>query len=170
MGSMKLAKSDFSAPCFSDDCGFCRNCCARAMNRLEPSEATESLQRANVLKKFMGVKRVNEELDDYNKSMKILEKRVKEILLGKKNELLWILEHNTVYTAGTSSQNKDLIDKSLKVIKTKRGGKHTLHSKGQKVIDFGFLKAQVADIQATIAKAPKGLYDTGGWDDFLRKE
>ena len=75
MGSMKLAKSDFSAPCFSGDCGFCRNCCARAMNRLEPSEATESLQRANVLKKFMGVKRVNEELDDYNKSMNTFAKR-----------------------------------------------------------------------------------------------
>ena len=73
---------------------------------------------------------------DYIESIKILEKRVEEILLGKKNELLWILEHNTVYTAGASSQNKDLIDKSLKVIKTKRGGKHTLHSKGQKVIYF----------------------------------
>jgi len=73
---------------------------------------------------------------DYNKSMKILEKRVEEILLGKKNELLWILEHNTVYTAGTSSQDDDLLDKNLKVIKTKRGGKHTLHSKGQKVIYF----------------------------------
>ena len=73
---------------------------------------------------------------DYNKSMKILEKRVEEILLGKKNELLWILEHNTVYTAGTSSQDDDLIDKGIKVIKTKRGGKHTLHSEGQKVIYF----------------------------------
>ena len=73
---------------------------------------------------------------DYNKSIKILEKRVEEILLGKKNELLWILEHNTVYTAGTSSKEKDLIDKSLKVVKTNRGGKHTLHSRGQKVIYF----------------------------------
>ncbi len=73
---------------------------------------------------------------DYIKSIKILEKRVEEILLGKKNELLWILEHNSVYTAGTSSKEKDLINKNLKVIKTNRGGKHTLHSKGQKVIYF----------------------------------
>ena len=73
---------------------------------------------------------------DYNKSIKILEKRVEEILLGKKNELLWILEHNTVYTAGTSSKEEDLLDKSLKVVKTNRGGKHTLHSRGQKVIYF----------------------------------
>jgi len=73
---------------------------------------------------------------DYNKSMEILERRVEDIFLGKKNELLWILEHYTVYTAGTNSDDKDLIDKSLKVIKTKRGGKYTLHSKGQKVIYF----------------------------------
>ena len=73
---------------------------------------------------------------DYSESMEILEKRVKEVLLGKKDELLWILEHNTVYTAGTSSENKDLIDKNLKVIKTNRGGKYTIHSPGQKVIYF----------------------------------
>ena len=73
---------------------------------------------------------------DYSESMEILEKRVKEVFLGKKDELLWVLEHNTVYTAGTSSENKDLIDKNLKVIKTNRGGKYTIHSPGQKVIYF----------------------------------
>ena len=73
---------------------------------------------------------------DYSKSMKILDKRVDEVFLGKKNELLWILEHNTVFTAGTSSNQKDLIDKNIKVIKTNRGGKHTLHSPGQKVVYF----------------------------------
>ena len=73
---------------------------------------------------------------DYLKSMKFLEKRVEDVALGKKGELLWILEHNTVYTAGTSSNNKDLIDKNLKVIKSRRGGKHTLHSPGQKVVYF----------------------------------
>ena len=73
---------------------------------------------------------------DYNESMKILEKRVKEVSLGKKNELLWILEHNTVYTAGSSSNEKDVINKNIKIIKTNRGGKHTLHSPGQKVVYF----------------------------------
>ena len=56
-------------------------------------------------------------LVDYNESMKILERRVEEVLLGKKNELLWILEHNTVYTAGTSSNEKDLINKNIEIIK-----------------------------------------------------
>jgi len=73
---------------------------------------------------------------DYIDSMKILEKRVNDVFLGKKDELLWIVEHNTVYTAGTSSNEKDLIDKNIKVVKTNRGGKHTLHSPGQKVVYF----------------------------------
>ena len=73
---------------------------------------------------------------DYIDSMKILEKRVSDVLSGKKGELLWILEHNTVYTAGTNSNEKDLIDKNIHVIRTNRGGKHTLHSPGQKVIYF----------------------------------
>ena len=70
------------------------------------------------------------------KTMKILEKRVQDVLFGKKNELLWILEHNTVYTAGSSSDEKDLLNKKLEIIKTNRGGKHTLHSPGQKVVYF----------------------------------
>ena len=41
---------------------------------------------------------------DYTKSMKILEKRVRDVFLGKKDELLWVLEHNPVYTAGVSSK------------------------------------------------------------------
>ena len=73
---------------------------------------------------------------DYIDSIKILEKRADDVFLGKKDELLWILEHNTVYTAGNRSNEKDIIDKSLQIVKTNRGGKHTLHSPGQKVIYF----------------------------------
>ena len=73
---------------------------------------------------------------DYTESMKILEKRVEDVYLDKKDELLWILEHNTVYTAGKIAKEKDLIDKNLHVIKTNRGGKYTLHAPGQKVIYF----------------------------------
>jgi len=73
---------------------------------------------------------------DYVESINTLENRVNDVLLGKKNELLWILEHNTVYTGGTSSNKKDLINKDLKIIKTNRGGKYTVHSPGQKVVYF----------------------------------
>jgi lipoyl(octanoyl) transferase len=73
---------------------------------------------------------------DYVDSMKILEERVLNVINGKNKELLWILEHNTVCTAGTSSNELDLLDKKLKVIKTNRGGKHTIHSPGQKIVYF----------------------------------
>ena len=73
---------------------------------------------------------------NYAESMEILEKRVQDVLFERKNELLWILEHKTVYTAGTGANEKDLIDKNLPIIKTNRGGKYTVHSPGQKVIYF----------------------------------
>ena len=75
-------------------------------------------------------------LIDYNQSMKILEKRVNDVFLGKKDEFLWIVEHQHVYTAGTSFKAEDLLDKTLNVIKTNRGGKHTYHGPGQKVVYF----------------------------------
>tara|TARA_B100000686_G_scaffold317328_1_gene366008 strand:- start:984 stop:1601 length:618 start_codon:yes stop_codon:yes gene_type:complete len=93
---------------------------------------------------------------DYIESMKILEKRVEDVSLGKKSEFLWILEHKTVYTAGTSSKIDDLINKKLKVIKTNRGGKHTLHSPGQKVIYFVLnLNKREKDIRKLVGKIEK---------------
>ena len=90
---------------------------------------------------------------DYNESMKILERRVEDVLAGKKKELLWILEHNTVYTAGTSSNDKDLLDKNIRVIKTNRGGKHTIHSPGQKVVYFVLnLNKRKKDIRGLVSK------------------
>ena len=90
---------------------------------------------------------------DYIDSMKILEKRVNDVFSSRKDELLWILEHNTVYTAGTSSNEKDLIDKNIHVIRTNRGGKHTLHSPGQKVIYFVLnLNKRKKDIRVLINK------------------
>jgi len=95
-------------------------------------------------------------LVDYIDSMKILEKRVDDVFKGRKAELLWILEHNTVYTAGTSSKEKDLIDKNLKIIKTNRGGKYTLHSPGQKVIYFVLnLNKRKKDIRKLVDKIEK---------------
>ena len=73
---------------------------------------------------------------DYADSMKILEKRVEDVFNEEKNELLWILEHKMIYTAGTSSKEEDILDENFEIIKTNRGGKHTLHSPGQKVIYF----------------------------------
>ena len=73
---------------------------------------------------------------DYLQSMNVLEQRVKDVLSGEKKELLWIIEHNHVYTAGTSSNKEDLLDRNISVIKTNRGGKYTYHGPGQKVVYF----------------------------------
>jgi len=90
---------------------------------------------------------------DYVSSIKILEKRVDDIISGKQKELLWVLEHNTVYTAGTSYNQKDLLDKNQKIIRTKRGGKLTIHSEGQKVIYFVLnLNKRSRDIRKLVNK------------------
>ena len=90
---------------------------------------------------------------DYIKSMEILEQRVADVYLGKKDELLWLLEHNPVYTAGTSSKNEDLLDKNINVIKTNRGGKHTFHGPGQKIVYFVLnLNKREKDIRKLVTK------------------
>ena len=90
---------------------------------------------------------------DYIKSMKILEQRVDDVFLGKRDELLWIIEHNSVYTAGTSSKKIDLLDKNLNIIKSNRGGKYTYHGPGQKVVYFVLdLNKRGKDIRKLVGK------------------
>ena len=72
----------------------------------------------------------------YKKSMFILEKRVEDVQKGLKKEFLWILEHPTTYTSGIRSSDNEILDKKIKIIKTNRGGKITLHNPGQKIIYF----------------------------------
>ena len=72
----------------------------------------------------------------YKKAMLFLNKRVDEVKNGKKRELLWILEHPTTYTAGVSFNQKEILDKKIKIIQSNRGGKITLHNPGQKIIYF----------------------------------
>ena len=90
---------------------------------------------------------------DYNKSMKILEQRVEDVYLSRKDELLWILEHNVTYTSGTSGNDIDVIDKNLNIIKTNRGGKITVHSPGQKIVYFVInLNKRGKDIRKLVRK------------------
>ena len=90
---------------------------------------------------------------DYVESMKVLEQRVHDVFLDKKDELLWIIEHKPVYTAGISSKKIDLLDKNLNVIKTNRGGKYTYHGPGQKVVYFVLnLNKREKDIKKLVGK------------------
>ena len=70
----------------------------------------------------------------FEKAMNFLAKRVEDVKKGKKKELIWILEHHKIYTAGIRFNKDDVIDKKVKITKTNRGGKITLHNPGQKII------------------------------------
>ena len=73
----------------------------------------------------------------YNKAMKFLNDRVNDVHNDKNDELIWILEHPNLYTAGVSAVNNDLLDKNkCPTFKTNRGGKWTFHGKGQKILYF----------------------------------
>ena len=72
----------------------------------------------------------------YKKAMHDLEKRVEDVKKGLKKELIWILEHPITYTDGIRSNKNEVLDKKIKIIKTNRGGKITLHNPGQKIIYF----------------------------------
>ena len=103
----------------------------------------------------------SEKLIDYTKSMKFLEQRVNDVIIGKKGELLWIVEHNHVYTAGKSSNNHDLIDKNITVINTNRGGKHTYHGPGQKVVYFVLdLNKRGKNIRTLVRKIERCIIET----------
>ena len=72
----------------------------------------------------------------YKKAMIFLNNRVEEVKIGNNTELLWVLEHPKTFTAGVSYNQKEILDKKIKIIKTNRGGKITLHNPGQKIMYF----------------------------------
>ena len=73
---------------------------------------------------------------EYDKAIKYLEARLNKIKEGKAKELIWILEHNDIYTAGSSYKDDEILDKKIKLIKTNRGGKITWHGPGQIIFYF----------------------------------
>lgn len=96
----------------------------------------------------------------YKIAMNFLNKRVDEIKKNKNRELLWILEHPTTFTAGIRSNHNEVLDKKIKLIKTNRGGKITLHNPGQKIIYFVLnLNLRKKDIRALISIIEKSIIE-----------
>ena len=88
----------------------------------------------------------------YENAILLLEKRLDEIHEKRRKELIWILEHKEVYTAGTSYKDSELLDKSIKLIKSNRGGKITYHGPGQLICYFVIdLKKRKKDIRKFIS-------------------
>ena len=98
---------------------------------------------------------------NYDYAMNFLEKRVIKIQEKRAKEILWVLEHPNIYTAGTSYKNNEIFDKNLKIIKSNRGGKITWHGPGQKVFYFVInLNKRKKDIRNFVNIIEKSIIDT----------
>ena len=71
----------------------------------------------------------------YDDAIKFLEKKVKKVKKGGR-EFVWILEHPTTFTGGIRYKKSEILDKSIRIKSTNRGGKITLHNPGQKIVYF----------------------------------
>ena len=98
---------------------------------------------------------------DYSYAINLMEKRLEKVINNTANELIWFLEHDEIYTAGTSSNQTDILDKSIKIIKTSRGGKITCHSPGQLICYFVIdLSKRKKDIRNFIITLENSIIDT----------
>src|SRR5712692_3896649 len=71
---------------------------------------------------------------DYRTAVEAMEERVAAIRAGAANELVWLLEHPPLYTAGTSAREEDLLEpRRLPIHRTGRGGQYTYHGPGQRI-------------------------------------
>ena len=91
---------------------------------------------------------------EYKEAIDFLQKRLLQVNQKKETELIWILEHPSIYTAGTNYNESEILDKSINVIKTNRGGKITYHGPGQSifyfVIDLNKRKRDIRKFTTTI--------------------
>ena len=97
----------------------------------------------------------------YEDAKKMMEERLLNVDQNKSNELIWTLEHPDIYTAGTSFSESDILDKSIKILETNRGGKITYHGPGQLICYFVIdLKKRKKDIRNFITIIEKTIIDT----------
>jgi lipoate-protein ligase B len=72
---------------------------------------------------------------DFDFAVKRMQQRVADIYHKKSNQLIWLLEHPHLFTAGTSAKEEHLLQKNLlPVVKSERGGSFTYHGPGQRII------------------------------------
>ena len=97
----------------------------------------------------------------YDEAINFMESKIRQINENTVNELIWILEHKEIYTAGTSFKENEILDKSIKIIRTNRGGKITYHGPGQLICYFVIdLKKRGKDIRKFISLIEKTIIDT----------
>jgi len=97
----------------------------------------------------------------YDFAVKFMEERLLDINKNKKNDLIWLLEHEEIYTAGTNYKEEEILNKEIKLIKTNRGGKVTYHGPGQLICYFVIdLKQRKKDIRKFITLIEKTIIES----------
>ena len=97
----------------------------------------------------------------YEDAIKLMEQRLIDLNENRSKELIWILEHDHIYTAGNSYSKNEILDKSIQILETNRGGKITYHGKGQLIFYFVIdLKKRKKDIRKFISTIEKTIIDT----------
>ena len=97
---------------------------------------------------------------NYFDAINVLETRLKDLYENNEQELIWTLEHNEVFTAGTSYKENEIIDKSIKILETNRGGKITYHGPGQLICYFVLDLREKKDIRKFITIIEKTIIQT----------
>ena len=98
---------------------------------------------------------------NYKSAINILEKRVHNLALNNGKELIWFLEHKSIFTAGTNFKENEIIEKSIKILKTNRGGKITWHGPGQIICYMVInLNKRKKDIRKFISAIEKSIINT----------
>ena len=97
----------------------------------------------------------------YEPAIRLLEERLLDINSDKKNNLIWLLEHEEIYTAGTNYKNEEILNKDINVVRTNRGGKITYHGPGQLVCYFVIdLKQRQKNIRKFITLIEKTIIES----------
>ena len=97
---------------------------------------------------------------NYFDAINILEKRLEDLYAHIDKELIWTLEHDEIFTAGTSYKENEILDKSIDLIKTNRGGKITCHAPGQLICYFVIDLRKKKDIRKFISCIEKSIIET----------
>ena len=97
----------------------------------------------------------------YNDAITHLEARSKLVRENQGKELIWILEHEPIFTAGKGFSENDIIDKSINIYETNRGGKITYHGSGQLIFYFVIdLRKKKKDIRKFITVIENSIIET----------
>ena len=97
----------------------------------------------------------------YDDAIRYMENRLNEVNQKSSKELIWLLTHDDIYTAGTSYKENEILDKSINIVNTNRGGKITYHGPGQLICYFVIdLRRRKKDIRKFISIIEKTIIQT----------